>query len=410
MKKILGNLAVKHKFNVGDIIEIKDLKKIKILEQIMIKQGKNNYKGYNYQCLVDGYKDKILESNLDKGMSCSVCANKIVSIGINDIWTTNPKLAELLANPEDGFLYSQGSSKKVDWKCSICGGIIKNRRIVDIRRQGFSCPNCSDSIPYTEKFMGSVLEQLNLNFQTQLTKTVFDWCDGCRYDFYIDSINCIIETHDAQHYKEQSKNSMFKRTLAEEQENDMIKQELALKNGIKNYIIIDCRRSMLEFIKENILNSALSNFFDLNKIDWFKCHEYACSSLIKKACELWNNGNQSTVKIGKILKLNSSTIIVYLKKGAEIGWCDYDVAKVKINNINKFNKLPTGCSSVICLTTNEIFNSIEDARKKYNVFNSAISNCCLGKYKSSGNHPVTGEKLVWAYYNDDFIKLHNEAI
>lgn len=57
---------------------------------------------------------------------------------------------------------------------------------------------------------------------------------------------------------------------------------------------------------------------------------------------------------------------------------------------------------VICLETNEIFDTISKAKAWSNA--SAIGQCCLGNVKYSGKHPETGEKLHWMYY-EDYIKL-----
>lgn len=54
--------------------------------------------------------------------------------------------------------------------------------------------------------------------------------------------------------------------------------------------------------------------------------------------------------------------------------------------------------SVICITTGETFKLIKYASEKYCVLQGSISQCCNGKKKSAGKHPVTNEKLVWAYY------------
>lgn len=53
---------------------------------------------------------------------------------------------------------------------------------------------------------------------------------------------------------------------------------------------------------------------------------------------------------------------------------------------------------VICVNTGEIFNSVKEATEKYKA--SDISRCCNGKLKTSGKHPITGERLVWKYYDD----------
>lgn len=57
------------------------------------------------------------------------------------------------------------------------------------------------------------------------------------------------------------------------------------------------------------------------------------------------------------------------------------------------------CKSVICVNTLEIFRSITEAATYYNIMKSDICKCCKGIIKSSGKHPVTGERLIWVYYN-----------
>jgi hypothetical protein len=321
---------LKYKHQVGDIITDVKSGKLKILEQIkMIHHRKNKEdtydKGYKYQCLICGNIDTIRESNLSHKYGCNVCCinpQKIL-IGYNDMWTTNPKLASLLLNPNDGYKYTQCCHNKVNWKCPNCGNIIANKSINQINRQGLSCPKCGDGISYPEKLMYSVLEQLGINFQIQLSKTTLKWCDKYRYDFYIPELSIIIETHGLQHYKDSTRKGA--RTLVEEQVNDENKKELALNNGIKeeNYIVINCKYSGLEWIKNNILHK-LNNIFDLSKIDWLKCHEFACNNLVKQACDLWNSGIYTTIEIDKIMKLDKNTIIRYLKQGTILQWCNYN--------------------------------------------------------------------------------------
>ena len=47
---------------------------------------------------------------------CAVCSGMQVCIGYNDIWTTNPELGKLLADPEDGYKYTQNSNKRIHQK------------------------------------------------------------------------------------------------------------------------------------------------------------------------------------------------------------------------------------------------------------------------------------------------------
>ena len=55
---------------------------------------------------------------------------------------------------------------------------------------------------------------------------------------------------------------------------------------------------------------------------------------------------------------------------------------------------------IYCETTNEFFDSMADAERKYGINHGGISACCQNKRKSAGKHPITGEKMVWRYIND----------
>ena len=50
---------------------------------------------------------------------------------------------------------------------------------------------------------------------------------------------------------------------------------------------------------------------------------------------------------------------------------------------------------------NEIFNSVKEAREYFGIKGvSAISECCNGKRKTAGIHPISKEKLEWEYYEN----------
>lgn len=274
-------------------------------------------KKYYFKCSM-GIHDSELKSICDftrgeKGvMDCKQC---------NAIMTTHPELVKYFVNKEDTYKYSYGSQEKVDVICPNCRHI-KNMYISSLLKNGFSCPKCGDGRSYPEKFMFNVLEQLYLEFETQLSKTTFIWCDKYKYDFYIIKINGICETNGIQHYEEFNRGL----SLKENQENDKMKLGLALSNSIKNYIVIDCRHSNLDWIKNNIMDSELPHLLNFKEedIDWLKCHEYACNSLVKVVCDYWNEGINNVLLISKKLKLSRSTITKYLKQGVKLGWCNYD--------------------------------------------------------------------------------------
>ena len=63
---------------------------------------------------------------------------------------------------------------------------------------------------------------------------------------------------------------------------------------------------------------------------------------------------------------------------------------------------------VICVNTNEVFDSMADAGRKYNTSSSSITKCCKGKCKSAGKHHVTKELLHWEYYHNDKQNIYNK--
>jgi hypothetical protein len=290
---------------------------------------------------------------------------------------------------------------KILVKCLDCN-YEKEIIINNLVKKGLACTRCGDGVSYPQKFMFNVLEQLIIIFKTELSKTIFKWCNNFRYDFYIDKISCVVETHGLQHY-EDSKSGHWG-GLDKIQKNDKAKEQLAQENNIANYIVLDCRYSTLEWIKNSIMTSRLPKLLNFKEsdIDWLKCHEYACSSRVKIVSDLWNNGVNNITKIAQILKMRNNAIRKYLKQGLEIGWCDYDPKEEEIKNRIK-NRTKNG-KQTICLTTNEIFKSITEASKKYGISEQIISNCCLGKQKIAGHHPLTNKEMVWMFYKDFIIK------
>ena len=242
------------------------------------------------------------------------------SLFCNSISNTHPDLIKYFANIGDTKKYSAYSGKRVLMTCQDCG-LTKNIIISSLKLQGFSCSRCGDRISYPNKFIFNLLCQLGVDFNSE---KMFSWSDNKRYDFYIPSVNCIIEAHGRQHYCDCGFNSYKRgRTLQEEQENDKLKEQLAKENAIEHYIVIDCSKSELEFVKKNVINSDLSNLFDLSEVDWLKCGKYANKNILKQVCNLWKSKKYNITDIAKILKLSNNTIRTYLKRGTKLGWCEY---------------------------------------------------------------------------------------
>ena len=314
---------------VADLIMLRwdyelNIKNGKVISPKDVSHGSDGFdkRGYWFKCLDHPEHGSELKNICRFTYYYKGFMGSIECIKCNVISISHPHLVQYFINKEDTLKYSYGSNESILMRCPHCG-FEREKRITDLVSKGFSCKICSDQIPYSEKFLANLLRQiLNQEFITQLSKTTFKWCGKYKYDFYIDKINGICETMGSQHYKQSSGNWGL---LEKVQENDKQKELLAKNNRIDNYIIIDCRKSKLEWIKNSIMQSDLPELLNFKEddIDWLKCHEYACNSnLVKEVCNLWNSGIKSTIEIAEQIKIGKSTAWKYLNIGTELGWCD----------------------------------------------------------------------------------------
>lgn len=330
--RVIGRITKEFKKEIGETI--KDEKRdLVITDREYRNRNKNSgyiekQKWYKYKCNKCNNEDWVCESNLIAGVGCNICnaSTPRAKLGINTIWDTDRWMCDLGVSEEDAKRYSKGSTSKIKVKCPDCGN---NKEVLVyniLHYKSIGC-SCGDRFSYPEKFVVNLLNQIGVGFEVQLNKSKFDWCGKYRYDFYLPEYNMIIETNGIQHYEETNRKGA--RTLSEEQENDRLKRELALNNGIENYIVIDCRKSDMEYIKQNILKSKLNKLFDLSQIDWLKCEEFALSNLVKEICDYWNNKEEweTTQTIAENNSwgiVDRATIRKYLKKGTKLGWTNYN--------------------------------------------------------------------------------------
>ena len=88
---------------------------------------------------------------------------------------------------------------------------------------------------------------------------------------------------------------------------------------------------------------------------------------------------------------------------AHLGKTHTEESKKKMSKARSGKNNPLA-RKVICVTTNEIFDTLKEGADKYNIKSSShITNCCKGDRKSCGKHPITGEPLRWKYY-DEYLK------
>lgn len=323
----------------------------------------------------------------DGNIQCPCEYGKRFDKDINSVYVVDKDFAKLFANPDDTLKHTIHSSSKVDFKCPNCGHIVESKRIRDVYRHGLTCRHCSDNIPFAERIMYSLLDiQRHLLDDNQFVfDKTFDWSHRKEYDFYfcINGVPYIVEMNGEQHYIER-KNSKICSNLSYQQENDRLKKNLAIKNGILdiNYIQIDCRKSDYMFIKKNIINSKLFEVLKLCDFDWNYCFQQSTTSLLVKLSELWNIGVRDVETLKMKTGLSNTAIYKFLCRGRDIGLCDYtNIVKTKVR----------------CINDDIIFDSITDAGKYYNIKSNNISAVCRKTRNYCGVHPTTKEPLMWKY-------------
>lgn len=341
------------------------------------------------------------------GRSCPYCQRKKAALTrrinnkINNrptlLCNHNPELIQYLKNAEDANHYTYASHKKIMWKCIDCGFEFSHS-ISDFTRIGkhFTCPFCLNNDSYPNRFMFSMLKQLNIPFIKEHSP---EWVKPKRYDFYfqINHKEYIVEMDGFFHSFEESK------------ENDCYKDSLAVSHNIE-VIRIDCIYHGVEnrakYIQEAIYASKLAHLLQLDAVDFAQCDKEAIEKTSVTVCKLWDSGFNIT-DICTHLRLSDTTVVKYLKHGEQHGYCTYNHKQQKeINTINHYKKVSiTNGQAVMCNETKEVFPSMSAANKYYK--------CAVGEYfrysRSYAGMLPDGTKLTWKKIpTTTYLKLNNQ--
>lgn len=339
-------------------------------------------------CKHCGYHSRIRTQMLLKGTyKCPICKDgkENIKYGINDIKTVNPVLFECLSDKLDNDRYTINSRAKIDFICPSCGKIVKRKSIDTVNKHGLRC-KCQDGNSLGEKYFYQVIKSIDKNIEVE---KYLNGNMSYRYDFYgvVDNKAWICEIQGKQHI-EKSFHTLGGRTLEEEIENDRLKKDYALSQGIDYYIQIDSKESGFKQLKEAILNSKLSELYSFDNVDWIECYRKSLMSDVIKVTKLWNQGNK-VMEICKITGLGKGTVRGHLTKANEIGLCNYDHTTS--------NKI-----KVLCIDTGEIFDSLREAENKYNIKRGYLSAYLKGRNLQVANK-------TWIYYNESAVSSEVSA-
>lgn len=301
---------------------------------------------------------------------CSYCGASPKKVNhTNSIRAKKPELVKFLKDEKDADKYTPGSNKKIMFKCPDCG-TEKALCIYSVEKQGFGCSSCSDKISVSNKILFNLLTNNNINFENE---KMFDWGSRHRYDFFLPEQNVIIELNGIQHYEERS--GFTRRSLKEQQDDDLFKKQMAKKNKIKTYLEIDCRDTSFENMEKKL-------FFDLSKklnlkLENFKtAFEQSQKTILKPICEDWETGTFTVIELAKKYKFTVKSIRTTLKKGTILGFCYYNGQEEmdKCNNLKAKKVKKTDKDGKI-----EIFVSQAKARESLE-----ISKCRFNKILEKG--------------------------
>lgn len=263
------------------------------------------------ECLFCHKKYFIIPQSILRGDGCMECYNKIKGIRyrkshddfIQEVSIKNPQITVLSRYIKQ--------TEKVLIKCNSCG--YEEYMSPDkLLHRVYNCKICSDKISFPNRFVGAILDSSNIEY---VAEKVFDWSDNKRYDFYIPSMNILLEVNGAQHYDRE----MHGTSIDDVQNNDEYKKTLALNNGISecNYIIIDARLSNSKYIWDNFKKSSLG--FLLNNINKQDVVNKALkTSKLIQLVDLYNSGITRNVDLQKKLSLCKNTITTYMKKAKKL--------------------------------------------------------------------------------------------
>lgn len=330
-----------------------------------------------HKCKIDGHEWHVRPNDILNNTGCPVCGKHTIGCApkyLNSIWSSEYKdFFSKYMTEEQMKSIMPHSGKKISLQCESCGEF-KMIKPCNLVNEGFRC-SCGDGQSFPNKFVYNILRQLNVKVKQEYSP---EWAGRLRYDDYLDEYNIIVENHGIQHYQEVHPLTM---TLEKEQQNDMMKYNLAKENGINEYIIIDCRKPTTEWIKSSIMQSKLPEIlkFTESDIDWIQAMAYASHSLIKDAAMMFNDG-LSVTDISVKMQKNYNTIVQWLKRAAKIGLCDY---------------VPKRPSPIYCVEMDMTFHSKISAAKASHTSVASINRYLNGDYQYAGIHPQTNEPLHW---------------
>ena len=347
-----------------------------------------------------GHEWEAMINSRNRGNGCPVCCNQLLVKGLNDLATTNPKLAKEWDYEKNKYgpdEVQEHANKKVWWKCSKGHEWFAE---INSRSSGRNCPICSKELQtsFPEKVIYFYIKKC-LNDAIENYKP--SWLNNKEIDIFIPSKNIGIE-YDGDYWHTDTSRDIEKDIICKKHNIKLIRVRepkcISLESSIciilKNKTVSELEKKV-DYLINNILqlNTIIDLKKDKNKIYALLNYQSKDNSLYIKFPDLsdeWDYEKNnpllpSQVKPGsdkkvwwKCKKCNYSweTRISHRTSGHGCPRCAFNIKAVEQYDKN--------------LKYINTYNSITEAQKKCNVLH--IKKVCEGKQKTAGG-------FIWKYKN-----------
>lgn len=95
------------------------------------------------------WKTSVVQRAKGRKTDCPYCSHRKLLVGFNNLGFTHPEVAAELVHPEDALTLMANSTRRVEWKCPVCGHVWKtspNGRKIGVFGATSNCPACSHNV------------------------------------------------------------------------------------------------------------------------------------------------------------------------------------------------------------------------------------------------------------------------
>ena len=300
-----------------------------------------------------------------------------------------------------------GSNKKAWWICRVCGhswfAKIENRAVL---HRG--CPQCAKG-KQTSSPEQKIYYYIKKYFSDAINRYSNNDCGITELDIYIPSLRVAIEYDGGKWHQDINKDKL-KDLLCENNNINLIRMrdpKCPVYDSNCSFIYLESRS--LRHLADAILcvlkilgidNPVVDFDNDLADVETLICYQIKDNSLVKLFPDIAAEWNYS--KNGNLIPENVSA-----HSGKRVWWkchiCGHEWITDICSRVDgtgcpecKKEKIRQAQSEpVYCPELGQQFRSGCEAARQTGIRQTHISRCCLGKAKSAGKHPITGEKLTW---------------